>query len=189
MNFSERLWPRLRHFPFHRNQHLRNNRLESIFAGNNEHRPWNWIRRRRNCPFPFIGHSKWQSEGIARSILSPKFAQFDEFACHRTRFCRRHIFSGNLNFIFTQKNKLLKGIPRWFANQKCPLPWPTQLLPNQIILHQQHPNHPSICTRLQSLCNLTNVGRQIWGKYSGQFAWNMVRFIWDISQLSNWFEF
>ena len=61
------------------------------------------------------------------------------------------------------------GLPCGPSDQICPLPWPVQQLPDQAVLHVQHPHHPAVGARLQPLHHLAGASR---------------KFAWDAGKLS-----
>lgn len=136
------IWSRIRNFSLHCHQHLWNHCLEGILPGNNEHRTWNRVRRSRHCSFPSSCHPLRQGPCPSWGFLPSKPSKLDELDGYFPRFCGGY---------------LLPRIPCRPPNQVCPLPWTIQQLPNQALLHLQHSNHPSICSRLQPLRYLSGL--------------------------------
>lgn len=70
---------------------------------------------------------------------------------------------------------LWTGLPCRSTNKIRQVPRSVQQLSDQIVLHEQHPDHSPIRIGLESLRHLANVGGQVSRKFDSQFARCVVR--------------
>ncbi|KAF3609025.1 hypothetical protein DY000_02047344 [Brassica cretica] len=75
------------------------------------------------------------------------------------------------HMLITKSNKVAAlrqafyRVPCCVAREIKECPWPTGLLPDQVVLHLQHANHSPICSRLKPLLHLSATLREVQWKF------------------------
>ena len=136
---SEGIRSRQWHFALHCHQHLRDHRLEGLFAHHHQHRPRYRVRGCHHRALPPAHHPQRQGARPQGGPLPTEPSQPDQPAGDRARLRDCH---------------LLPRMEGQSARQVPKVPRTVRHLPDQAVLHLQHAHHPPDGARLEPLLYL-----------------------------------